>query len=45
MTVAVGAEGHPVDLVHPVGGGRRGQDGRMDRMGWETVMDDGGGGG
>ena len=32
MTVAVVAEGHPVDPVHPVGGGGRGQDGRMDRM-------------
>ena len=45
MTETVGAEGHPVDPVHPVCGGRRGQDGRMDRMGWEKAMGGGGGGG
>ena len=45
MTETVGAEGHPVDPVHPVCGGRRGQDGRMDRMGWERAMGGGDGGG
>jgi hypothetical protein len=45
MTVAVVAEGHPVDPVHPVFRGRRGQDVRMDRMGWERAMGGGGGGG
>ena len=34
MAVEVVAEGHPVNHVHPVGGERRGQDVRMDRMGW-----------
>jgi hypothetical protein len=43
VAVAVGVEGYPVDPVHPVGGGRRGQDGRMDRMGWEKAMGGGGG--
>jgi hypothetical protein len=38
MAVEGVAEGHPVDPVHPVCGGRRGQDGRMDRIGWEKAM-------